>query len=435
MVDAKRLLADLKKQRKRLEDDLRQYHAESSGRNAVQAEWRAAFDAKRTADTFATFWTAALDQAAVHWILGVVFLRFLEDNGLVDRPLLSGPGERLELAQLRQRAFFRARTQDSDVEFLLETFAEATRLPGLAGLYDPDHNPLFRLPISGDGTMALLGFLRDRVPETGALVHDFTDPAWGTCFLGDLYQDLSEDARKRFALLQTPDFVEEWILDRTLEPAIDEFGHAAVRMIDPACGSGHFLLGGFARLLREWQRHAPDMLPAAQAQRALDAVAEADLNPFAVEITRFRLLLAALRAAGGANNGSLRLAAAPDFRFSLAVGDSLFHGRHFFRQELGGAAEGFGHVMPHHYDAEDTVELDRLLGRQYHAVVGNPPYITPKDAAMRDAYRGIYPSCWPRPNIDTGGEFGAPIRRPFAGQRSVSGASLPQEYRRASRRS
>jgi hypothetical protein len=420
MVDAKRLLADLKKQRKRLEDDLRQYHAASPGRNAVQAEWRAAFDARRTADTFETFWSAALDQAAVHWILGVVFLRFLEDNGLVDRPLLSGPGERLELAQLRQRAFFRARPQDSDAEYLLQTFAEAACLPGLAGLYDPDHNPLFRLPISGDGAMALLGFFRDRVPETGALVHDFTDPAWGTRFLGDLYQDLSEDARKRFALLQTPEFVEEWILDRTLEPAIGEFGHAAVRMIDPACGSGHFLLGGFARLLCEWQRHAPDMPPAAQAQRALDAVAGVDLNPFAVEIARFRLLLAALRAAGETG-----LAAAPDFRFSLAVGDSLFHGRHFFRhelggaaegfghvmphhydaedtveldrllgrQQLGGAAEGFGHVMPHHYDAEDTVELDRLLGRQYHAVVGNPPYITPKDAAMRDAYRGIYPSC------------------------------------------
>ena len=46
----------------------------------MQAEWREAFEAKRTADTFETFWSAAIDQAAVHWILGVVFLRFLEDN-------------------------------------------------------------------------------------------------------------------------------------------------------------------------------------------------------------------------------------------------------------------------------------------------------------------------------------------------------------------
>ena len=54
-------------------------------------------------------------------------------------------------------------------------------------------------------------------------------------------------------------------------------------MIDPACGSGHFLLGGFERLLREWQRFAPGLPPAEQAQRALDAIAGVDLNPFAVE--------------------------------------------------------------------------------------------------------------------------------------------------------
>jgi SAM-dependent methyltransferase len=388
MVKAKRLLADLKRLRKQIENDLRQHHQASPGRAAVEAEWRTAFDAKRTADTFETFWSAALDQAAVHWILGLVFLRFLEDNRLVDRPLLSGPGERLELAELRQREFFRARPQDSDAEYLLDTFDQAAKLPGLAGLYDPAHNPLFRLPVSGDGAMTLLGFFRARVPETGALLHDFTDPEWNTRFLGDLYQDLSEEARKRYALLQTPDFVEDWILSRTLDPAIREFGYEHVRMIDPACGSGHFLLGGFARILAEWQHHAPDMPPAAQAQKALDAVAGVDLNPFAVEIARFRLLLAALRAAE-----ETRLAAAPDFRMNLAVGDSLFHGTQFFRGEIGGAAEGFRRRLQHHYVAEDTTSLDKLLGRQYHAVVGNPPYITPKDPAMRDAYREIYRSC------------------------------------------
>src|SRR5205085_773749 len=106
----------------------------------------------------------------------------------------------------------------------------------------------------------------------GTLVHDFTDPAWDTRFLGDLYQDLSKAARKKYALLQTPEFVEEFILDRTLEPALDEFGLVAApvkdtdgkaitspgfRMIDPACGSGHFLLGSFRRILNRWQKQEP----------------------------------------------------------------------------------------------------------------------------------------------------------------------------------
>ncbi len=132
-------------------------------------------------------------------------------------------------------------------------------------------------------------------PETGELVHDFTDPDWNTRFLGDLYQDLSEAARKRFALLQTPEFVEEFILDRTLTPAIETFGYREVRLIDPTCGSGHFLLGAFARLFKIWQEECPGENPRVLAQKGLDGVYGVDLNPYAVAIARFRLLLAALK--------------------------------------------------------------------------------------------------------------------------------------------
>lgn len=389
MVDTKALLAELKKLRRALELDART-NSDGAVADAAKAEWAEAFTAKRTADTFETFFTAAIDQSVVHWILAVVFLRFLEDNRLLGAPMISGPGERLELAQARQAEYVRQNPLHTDAEYLLATFAEAAQLPGLSGLYDPAHNPLFRLPLSGDGAMALLGFFRQRDPETGELNFDFSDPDWNTRFLGDLYQDLSELAKKRYALLQTPEFVEKWILDRTLDPAMLEFGGTQARMIDPTCGSGHFLLGGFARILDAWQRQAPEMPPSAQAQRALDAVAGVDLNPFAVEIARFRLLLAALRA-----SGETRLAAAPDFRFQLAVGDSLLHGRHFgLQRDLAHQLdEGFQRRMRHHYADEDTRAIAAILGRQYHAVVGNPPYITPKDPAMRDAYREIYESC------------------------------------------
>ena len=45
------------------------------------------------------------------------------------------------------------------------------------------------------------------------------------------------------------------------------------------------------------------------------------------------------------------------------------------------------------YDTEDADELRRILGQRYHAVVGNPPYITPKDAALNQAYRERFGSC------------------------------------------
>jgi len=146
---------------------------------------------------------------------------------------------------------------------------------------------------SDDGVRSLLGYWREVVPDTGALRRDFTDPDRSTRFLGDLYQDLSQSARKQFALLQTPDFVEEFILDRTLEPAIDEFGLEGFRMIDPACGSGHFLLGAFARLLARWRQRAPQDGGRALAERALQSVHGVDLNPYAAAIARFRLVVAA----------------------------------------------------------------------------------------------------------------------------------------------
>jgi hypothetical protein len=390
MVDAALLLQDLKRLLRNLEVDLRDAHADSDANRALQAEWQAARDAGRTGEILADFRKDALTQAAVHWILGCVFLRFLEDNGLVERPWLAGPGGRLHLARDRHDAYFRARPHDSDLEYLLACFDEAAALPGMAGLFDRRHNPLFRLPLSGDGAMALLAFFQNMDPDTGRLVHDFTDPDWSTRFLGDLYQDLSEAARKRYALLQTPEFVEAFILERTLDPAIREFGFREVRMIDPACGSGHFLLGGFARLLAEWQRHEPGRNPRDQAQKALDAIAGVDLNPFATEIARFRLLLAALRAS---DIQSLR--GAPDFRINVATGDSLLHGRHFKNPDLGHQVDDatWGRVLKHVYQVEDAQDLARILGRQYHAVVGNPPYITPKDPAMRSAYRELYASC------------------------------------------
>lgn len=392
MIHPSRLLSDLKPLLRTLEngirDDLDQ--PDSAANDSLRAEWQAARDAGRSAATFQSWREDEITQAAVHWILGCVFLRFVEDNGLVDRPWLSAPApERRALARDRHEAYFRASPHDSDRDYIRTCFEDAARLPGMKGLFEPRHNPVWRIPLSGDGGMALREFWLTIDPDTGDLIHDFTDEGLETRFLGDLYQDLSEAARKRYALLQTPEFVEEFILDRTLEPAIKTFGYREATLIDPTCGSGHFLIGAFRRLMAHWQRNHPTDLPRDLAQKALSQVAGVDLNPFAVEITRFRLLVEALRTAG-----INRLTAAPDFTFELAAGDSLLHGKRFMQSGKGvqlelDPQEGLNHV----FETEDKADLDRILGRQYHAVVGNPPYITVKDKALSQAYRDLYFTC------------------------------------------
>lgn len=394
MIHAAALLRDLKRLTTSIEAGIRERIAASPDLDAsLNGEWQAARDAGRSGATLHDFKEEAITQAAVHWLLMGVFIRFLEDNGLIDRPCLTAADpERRALAQDRHETYFRQHPGESDREYLLATYREVGRLPGMAALFDERHNPLFRLEISGDGAMAILGFWQKIDPDTGKLMHDFTDPDWSTRFLGDLYQDLSEAAQKKFALLQTPEFVEEFILDRTLTPAIHEFGYREVRLIDPTCGSGHFLLGGFARLLDQWQRNDPGRNARDAVQRALDGVYGVDLNPFAVAISRFRLLIASLKACG-----ETRLAAAPNFRFKLAAGDSLLHGpelgRHQDRSLFSQAETHRDTALEHAFASEDLADLNRILGQRYHAVVGNPPYITVKDAALNAAYRARYASC------------------------------------------
>ena len=169
----------------------------------------------------------------------------------------------------------------------------------MRALFGP-HNPMWSIAPSLQATRALIDFWRT-ADANGALVHDFADDEWSTRFLGDLYQDLSEQARKSYALVQTPEFIEEFILSYTLDPAIKEFGlepkppygHPelphCLRVIDPACGSGSFVLGAFHRLLGAWQAARPGADRRELVARALGSVHGVDKNPFAVTITRFRL--------------------------------------------------------------------------------------------------------------------------------------------------
>ena len=380
------LVAELQKQVLLLEDDLRErVEADAEVRAAWQAEYAEALGRGRTAAAWQPWRDDRITQAAVGWVLTTVFLRFAEDNALVQPVWISGPEARRQEALDAELAFYRERSRAGDVtsrEWLLAAVAHLRALPATAALVDA-HAALHLVAPSGDAVAALLAFWRAR-GDDGRLVHDLADPTLSTRFLGDLYQDLSQHAKDTYALLQTPEFVEKFILDRTLEPALRERPLDGFRMIDPACGSGHFLLGAFARLLDRWDRAAPALEVQARVQLALNAVHGVDLNPFAVAIARFRLTLAALQA-----SGLVSLEDAPAFHFHLAVGDSLLHGDPQLTLDGLDADAGLSGFT---YATEDLALLREILQpARYDVVVGNPPYISVKDSGLRDAYRKRYP--------------------------------------------
>ncbi|NYH55735.1 hypothetical protein HNR06_005324 [Nocardiopsis arvandica] len=418
MVDHALLLKDLQKQVRLLETDLRERSEDPTAIKgldregkpetfdaALKREYQRARDAERTATTEGAWREGQVTQAAVAWVLATVFVRFCEDNGLLEQPFIAGPkGEhdRYNIAQeLKDAWVLQGRSENPDApeltdrDWLEHAFEQMSVSSVMAGLFDKKHNPMWSITPSHQAAKALIDFWRS-VGDDGHLVHDFTDSEWNTRFLGDLYQDLSEATRKTYALLQTPEFVEEFILDYTLEPAVEEFGldgnriyqaeSKGFRLIDPTCGSGHFLLGAFHRLLAKWREAEPGASDWDLINRTLRSVHGVDKNPFAVAIARFRLLVAAMKEGGinrlGVNN--------PYWPIVVATGDSLIHGR-----GADGEQEKLINKDPHYYFSEDVGNYigdhDLLGASSYHAVVGNPPYITVKDKQENKNYRESYP--------------------------------------------
>ncbi|MFD9102240.1 BREX-2 system adenine-specific DNA-methyltransferase PglX [Streptomyces virginiae] len=418
-LDRDVLLKDLQKQVALLVEDLREREAEGGEAKAdLTAEYERALGAERTSLRYEGWLDERLVQIASAWVLACVFVRFCEDNRLVREARLAGPGERLAEAQDNHDAFFRRHPEKNDRDWLQESFRALGREHEITGgLFDPAHNPLWELNPSYTAGARLLAFWRERGAD-GTLRHDFTDPALDTRFLGDLYQDLSEHARKTYALLQTPDFVEEFILDLTLEPAVEEFTlepvwkHRPVnwdgemydtddpenpevrglRCIDPACGSGHFLLGLFRRILAKWREAAPGEEDWLLIRRSLEAVHGADKNPFAVAIARFRMLVAVVQECGVRT-----ISAAPGVPINIAVADSLLHGREAGRKTdrtLDDAERDNEAFTYRTEDVQKYVKRVDLLGRgSYHVVVANPPYITVKDPLENANYRKAYWTC------------------------------------------
>ncbi|ALO96771.1 DNA methylase [Streptomyces hygroscopicus subsp. limoneus] len=414
MIDRKILLADLQKQVKAAETDLeQQVKAVPEVGTRLRGEYEQARKLGRTSATWNAWLGERITQVAVAWVLGTVFVRFSEDNRLIAEPYITSPDVAgRETAQARFEEYLEKDADPTYRGWLETAFAELGA--GQAGrlLFDRDHNPLYQIPLSHDGAGALLAFWREqRAGEDGVdgpvLVHDFSDPlsedgteGWNTRFLGDLYQDLSEAARKTYALLQTPEFVEEFILDRTMTPAVREFGFEELKVIDPTCGSGHFVLGAFQRLVQMWAEQRPEVGAYERVRAALESVHGMDLNPFAVAVARFRLLLAAIAASG---MRTFAEAAAYDWPLGLAVGDSLLPTEYqqeglFGNEELGASGNGpeSGEAETPYYalSTEDVFEHPEILRRgRYHVVVGNPPYITVKDKTLNERYRELYNAC------------------------------------------
>ncbi|WP_327588229.1 BREX-2 system adenine-specific DNA-methyltransferase PglX [Nonomuraea sp. NBC_00507] len=398
------LKSDLQRQAQLMVDDLRTQAAHLPELKARLNEmYAAARAAKRTGDGPISWLDDQCERASSSWLIACAFIRFCEDNGL------SGPrrwiasrdtsGRATSEAADAQEAWITTNPRLNAREWLREAFRW---LRGTRAGRDllPDTDFVWWWDISADRADALLEAFRRRDEHGERLVHDYFYSAdLDTRFLGDLYQDLSAFIRDKYALFQTPVFVEELILDKTLTPAMEQFNLTELKLIDPTCGSGHFLLGAFARLLEEWRRVEPGSDPRIRVQKALDSIFGVDLNPAAAAITKFRLMVASLEAC---KTYRLDDPNTPALKISVATGDSLLYGGRRGRQtelnidtvKSSKELEEDDALRYHQYAWENLDSIPGILDYdRYHVVVGNPPYVQVKNKTLNRAYRDFYDYC------------------------------------------
>jgi len=155
--------------------------------------------------------------------------------------------------------------------------------------------------------------------------------------LKDLYQELfPRPLRHRLGEYYTPDWLARHVLDQ-----VGYSGEARLRLLDPACGSGTFLMAAIQRIrtacLPSHSSRAPASSKAELCRHILSHVAGIDLNPLAVMTARANYLIAI---------HDLLPPTGP-WRIPIYLGDSILD------------------VPPH----------DALRREQFDVVVGNPPWI------------------------------------------------------------
>jgi type I restriction-modification system DNA methylase subunit/predicted type IV restriction endonuclease len=207
------------------------------------------------------------------------------------------------------------------------------------------------------------------------------------------------EVRKAGGVYYTPKYVVDYIVKNTVGKLVDGKKPKQVekiRILDPACGSGSFLIGAYEHLLdwhRDWYvENDPAkymkqiyqgvggqwyLTTAEKKKILLNNIYGVDIDAQAVEVTKLNLLLKALE---GENEETIesqlkmfRERALPDLRGNIKCGNSLI-GPDFYDSTQLNLLDDEERYRINAFDWEKEFE-DIMKHGGFDAVIGNPPYI------------------------------------------------------------
>ncbi len=233
------------------------------------------------------------------------------------------------------------------------------------------------------------------------------------------------EVRKAGGVYYTPKYIVEYIVKNTVGKLLEDKKPKQVekiRILDPACGSGSFLIGAYEYLLdwhRDWyvendpSKHTKQIYQGAGDQWYLTTAEKkkillnniygVDIDAQAVEVTKLNLLLKALEGESEETLESqlkmFRERALPDLRGNIKCGNSLI-GPDFYDDTQLDLLDDEERYRINAFDWEREFE-EIMKDGGFDAVIGNPPWrdIKGMDPVLVDYYFERYSTTHNRMNI------------------------------------
>ena len=181
--------------------------------------------------------------------------------------------------------------------------------------------------------------------------------------LGAYYESiLDEEARKEGGVYYTPLYIVDYIVEHTLAKLLQgktPKEAARIKIVDPACSAGIFLLGAYQNLLDWHEKHSGKLTLTKRRKILTNNIFGVDIDPLAVEITKYCL--------------SMMCSEGKDFSIGLdgnvRCGNSLVDTGFY---DLGFSEDVERTVKPFNWRKAFP---DAFKQGGFDCVIGNPPYV------------------------------------------------------------
>ena len=324
----------------------------------------------------------------------IVFIRIAEDRRVIEKNQLRDVVEEWKARGGKFHIFewlndlFRRINEDFNGEIFKPHLSEEIKIDSevLARIIDrlyPSQSP-YRFDVIG---VELLGSIYERY--LGSTIRVTAKR---------VYVEEKPEVRKAGGVYYTPEYIVDYIVQNTVGKLIEGKTPKQiekVHVLDPACGSGSFLIGAFQCLIdyhvrylaehpKESEVHPlfPDVITGENGDLRLSVIRKArilknnlfgiDIDPQAVEITMMSLYLKALE--GERSQLPPKQHLLPELKYNIVCGNSLIGPDIYEQGTLFGDADR-DRINAFDWSSEEYGFGPIMKSGGFDAVVANPPYI------------------------------------------------------------